>query len=314
MAAIAPQSIAHLLVPLDGSRLAEGALAPAMTLAARLGARVRLVHILERGAPATIHGERHLTSTGEAEAYLRGVASRFADAGIAVEVHTHGSPEGDVADSIAIHARAGRADLIVLCAHGRGGLRGWLAGAIAQRVVRHGGAPVLMIRQGADPDTAPFAPRTVLVALDGTTAGEVALPAALALARATGATLHLLVVVATVGTIAGERAATARLAPGATGAALDLESDTARGYLDDLRARLVGGNNLPVTTEVARGDATEMVLASAVRAGEGVVALATHGRAGLDALWSASVGARVMARTSAPLLLVGLKGASPRAE
>jgi len=136
----------------------------------------------------------------------------------------------------------------------------------------------------------------------------------LALARATGATLHLLVVVATVGTIAGERAATARLAPGATGAALDLESDTARGYLDDLRARLVGGNNLPVTTEVARGDATEMVLASAVRAGEGVVALATHGRAGLDALWSASVGARVMARTSAPLLLVGLKGASPRAE
>jgi nucleotide-binding universal stress UspA family protein len=313
MAVISPQPIAHLLVPLDGSRLAEGAVAPAIALATRLGARVRLVHILERGAPATIHGERHLTSTGEAEAYLHGVASRFADAGIPVEVHTHSSPEGDVADSIAVHARAGRADLIVLCAHGRGGLRGWLSGAIAQRVVRHGGAPVLMIRQGTVRDTVSFAPRTVLVALDGTTAGEVALPAALALARATGATLHLLVVVATVGTIAGERAATARLAPGATGAALDLESETARGYLDDLRARLVGGG-LVVTTEVARGDATEMVLASAVRAGESVVALATHGRAGLDALWSASVGARVVARTSVPLLLVGVQGASPRAE
>jgi len=313
MAAIAPQSIAHLLVPLDGSRLAEGALAPAMTLAARLGARVRLVHILERGAPATIHGERHLTSTGEAEAYLRGVASRFADAGIAVEVHTHGSPEGDVADSIAIHARAGRADLIVLCAHGRGGLRGWLAGAIAQRVVRHGGAPVLMIRQGADPDTAPFAPRTVLVALDGTTAGEVALPAALALARATGATLHLLVVVATIDTITGDRAATARLAPSATGAALDLESATARRYLAGLRTRLAGGG-LAVTTEVARGAAAETVLASAVRAGESVVALATHGRAGFDAFWAASVGARVVAHTRGPLLLVGATGALPRAE
>jgi nucleotide-binding universal stress UspA family protein len=312
MEPMVPQRIAHLLVPLDGSRLAEGALAPAITLAARLGARVRLVHILERGAPETIHGERHLTSTGEAEAYLRGVASRFADAGIAVEVHTHSSPEGDVADSIAIHARAGRADLIVLCAHGRGGLRGWLSGAIAQRVVRHGGAPVLMIRQGADPDTAPFAPRTVLVALDGTPAGEVALPVALALARATDATLHLLVVVATVGTIAGERAATARLAPGATGAALDLESETARGYLDDLRGRLVGGG-LAVTTEVARGAAAEMVLASAVRAEECVVALATHGRAGLDALWSASVGARVAARTSGPLLLVGVKSGPSRA-
>jgi nucleotide-binding universal stress UspA family protein len=313
METLVPQPIAHLLVPLDGSRLAEGAVAPAIALATRLGAGVRLVHILERGAPATIHGERHLTSTGEAEAYLHGVASRFADAGIPVEVHTHSSPEGDVADSIAVHARAGRADLIVLCAHGRGGLRGWLSGAIAQRVVRHGGAPVLMIRQGAAPGTAPFAPRTVLVALDGTTAGEAALPAALALARATGATLHLLVVVATVGTIAGERAATARLVPGATGAALDLESATARGYLDRLRTSLVGGG-FTVTTEVARGDATEMVLAGAVRAGEGVVALATHGRAGLDALWSASVGARVVARTSGPLLLVGVRGALPRAE
>ena len=313
MGTLVPQPIAHVLVPLDGSRLAEGALAPAMTLAARLGARVRLVHIVERGAPATIHGERHLTSTGEAEAYLQGVASRFADAGIPVEVHTHNSPEGDVADSIAIHARAGRADLIVLCAHGRGGLRGWLAGAIAQRVVRHGGAPVLMIRQGADPDTAPFAPRTVLVALDGTTAGEVALPAALALARATGATLHLLVVVATIDTIMGDRAATARLVPNATGAALDLESDTARGYLAGLRTRLAGGG-LAVTTEVARGDAAATVLASAVRAGESVVALATHGRAGFDAFWAASVGARVVARTRGPLLLVGATGPLPRAE
>ncbi len=256
---------------------------------------MRLVHILERGAPETIHGERHLTSTGEAEAYLQGVASRFTDAGIPVEVHTHNSPEGDVADSIAIHAAAGRADLIVLCAHGRGGLRGWLSGAIAQRVVRHGGAPVLMIRQGADPDTAPFAPRTVLVALDGTTAGEVALPAALALARATGATLHLLVVVATVDTITGDRAA------------------TARGYLDGLRTRLAGGG-LTVTTEVARAAAAETVLASAVRAGESVVALATHGRAGFDAFWAASVGARVVARTRGPLLLVGATGALPRAE
>ena len=135
----------------------------------------------------------------------------------------------------------------------------------------------------------------------------------MALARATGATLHLLVVVATVDTITGDRAATARLVPSATGAALDLESATARGYLAGLRTRLAGGG-FTVTTEVARGAAAETVLASAVRAGESVVALVTHGRAGFDAFWAASVGARVVARTRVPLLLVGAEGPLPRAE
>src|SRR5436190_155961 len=121
MAAITPLPITHILVPLDGSRLAESALGPAIVLGGQLGARV----------------------------------------------------------------------------------------------VRHGGAPALMIRQETAGDTAPFAPRTVLVALDGTEEGEVALPPALTLAQAFGATLHLLVVVATLATIGGDRAAAARLIPSA---------------------------------------------------------------------------------------------------
>jgi nucleotide-binding universal stress UspA family protein len=200
-----------------------------------------------------------------------------------------------------------------MCTHGRGGLRGWLSGAIAQRVVRHGGAPALMIRQETAGDTAPFAPRTVLVALDGTEEGEAALPPALTLAQAFGATLHLLVVVATLATIGGDRAAAARLIPSATSAALDLESDTARSYLESLRARL-GDSPVPTTLEVQRGDASQVVLNSAGRAGETMVALATHGRSGLDALWSASVGSKVVSRASGPLLLVGAKGTTSRGD
>jgi nucleotide-binding universal stress UspA family protein len=308
MEPITPLPIAHILVPLDGSRLAESALSPTIALAERLGARVTLLHILERGAPETIHGERHLTSTGEAEAYLTGAASRFADAGITVAVHTHPSPEGDVAGSIAIHALASRADLIVMCAHGRGGLRGWLFGAIAQRVVRHGGAPVLLIRQETSGPTGPLAPRTVVVALDGTPEGEAALPASLTLARALGTSLHLLVVVATLATVGGDRVAAAQLTPIATSAALDLESDTARAYLAQLRERL-GDSGVPTTLEVERGEASRVVLDRAARAGGSLVALATHGRSGFDALWSASVGAKVVARASGPLLLVSAKRA-----
>src|SRR5690349_8011284 len=120
---IQPQPLSHILVPLDGSRLAETTLRIAIALAERSGGHVTLLHILERNAPATIHGERHLTGAGEAEAYLNGVASRFADAGLPVVIHTHPNPEGDVAASIASHAAEMGADLVILCAHGRGGLR-----------------------------------------------------------------------------------------------------------------------------------------------------------------------------------------------
>lgn len=294
--------IAHLLVPLDGSPLAESALPAAMALARHLPARVTLLHVLERAAPETIHGERHLKGTGEAEAYLADVASRFAEAGIAVASHTHPDPEGDVAGSIAVHARAQRADLIVMCAHGRGGLRDWFSGAIAQRVIRHGGAPVLMMRQASTGEVAPFAPRTILVALDGTAEGEAALPAALTFAGALGAALHLLVVVETLATVRGDRAAAARLTPRATSAALDLASDEARAYLERLRARLAA-TGVVVTAEVDRGEAARVVVADAERHGASLIALATHGRAGLDALWSASVGSRVVARSGGPLLL-----------
>ena len=176
MTAITAQPMTHLLVTLDGSRLAESAIRPTITLARRLGARVTLLHILERDAPETIHGERHLTNIGEAAAYLHGIASRFADAGVAVETHAHPSPEEDVAASIAVHALGHRADLILMCAHGRGGWRDWFLGGIAQRTVRRAAAPILLIRQETKGPETTFAPRTVTVALDGTAEGERALP------------------------------------------------------------------------------------------------------------------------------------------
>ena len=306
MVTTGPLPMHHLLVPLDGSRLAESALGPAISLAERLQSRVTLLHILERRAPETVHGERHLTSAGEAEAYLAGIASRFADAGIPVEAHTHPSPEGDVAASIAVHARDHRADLIVLCAHGQGGLHDWLFGAIAQRVVRRTGAPVLMIRQALATTTAPFAPRRIVVALDGTSEGEEILPTALATAKAFGAAIELLFVVATLSTIVGDRAAAARLMPAATSAALDQESGSARRYLAELIMRLDDAG-LPITGKVERGEAARMVLSNAAQAGDSLVALATHGRGGLEGLWSASVGTKVIARSVGPLLLIGAR-------
>ena len=64
----------HLLVPLDGSHLAEAALPAAACLAEHLDASITLIHIIERDVSGEIHGEHHLTTPAEANAYLEAVA------------------------------------------------------------------------------------------------------------------------------------------------------------------------------------------------------------------------------------------------
>ena len=67
----------HILVPLDGSKLAEAALPAAVSLAKTFKAPVTLLHIIEQDAPEEIHRDRHLTEASEAEAYLAKIAKRI---------------------------------------------------------------------------------------------------------------------------------------------------------------------------------------------------------------------------------------------
>lgn len=301
-----PLAIDHIIAPLDGSRLAEVTIGPTAAIAERFHARVTLLHVLERQAPATIHHDRHLTTKAEADTYLHDVAARLAAAGVHVDHHTHPNPESDVAASIATHARELHVDLIVLCTHGGGGLREWMTGSLAQRVIRQAEVPLLLVRPHAGP-AAPFAPPSVLTALDGTLAGEAILPAACAMARAFNAELHLIITVPTFSTVPGDQAATARLAPMATMAALDVRAASAAEYLRRVAAR-VSVAGISAQGEVVRGDAVRTLVARAGREPGCVLALATHGRGGLDTLWSASVGSRVVHRLAGPLLLVPLRG------
>ena len=66
--------------------------------------------MLERGVPAAVHGERHLTAVPEAQAYLETVAARLRAEQLDVSYHAHEAPEGDVARSIVEHAAEERPD------------------------------------------------------------------------------------------------------------------------------------------------------------------------------------------------------------
>jgi len=292
-----------LLVPLDGSPAAAEVLPAAMVLARSLATQVTLLHVLERNAPTRVHGELHLTGEGDAASYLQEIAAQFTAEGIPVTWHVHQVPVGDIPLSIATHAAESGASFILLSVHGSGSPRSWLTGAVAQGVIRHAAPPVLLLRSRTT-RRAPFAPDQVVVALDAERQAEVALPPAARLARALAIPLRVLLVVPTVETIPGDSVAAARLLPGGASASLNLEAAGAEDYLAELARRIRDtAGDLQVMTEVARGDPAQVIVAR-TQARPSILALATHGRAGFDALWSASVGSRVIARGDGPFLLV----------
>lgn len=302
MAALA-SPLARLLVPLDGSSLAETVLPAVQRLAALFHSHVTLLHILEQNPPATIHGDRHLTDAAGASAYLEDVAARLRVAGVDVETHAHTAREGDVARSIVAHADEGQVDCTVLCTHGGGGLRGFLFGRIAQQVLRHGRRPVLLIPPPAEGQPPSFALRRLLAPLDGSHAHEPALPLATDLACAAGAQLHLVLVAPTLGTLAGPRAVSGMFLPTTMRALLDMAEEGAMDYLERAMRHCTDAG-LTVSAEVARGDPVTVVREVAERLDADLIVMATHGRAGLDAWLSGSVAPRVAGRVARPVLLV----------
>jgi len=293
----------HLLVPLDGSRLAEAALQPAELLARKLGGRVTLIHIIEKNAPAEIHGERHLTDEDEACKYLDETAVRVFGEAAEVECHVHSEEVRNVARSITQHISELAPDLIVMCAHGHGGLRDMMVGSIAQQVIGMGKTPVLLLQPGEESGSADLAFRRFLIGLDGVPEHEASLQTGGELAQALGAGLHLVNVVQTMETLRGEHAAAGRLLPATTLAMLDMTAASALDYLDS-RADVWRARGLEVTTQVRRGDVPRELAQAAAENDCDLLVLGTHGRAGIGAFWSGSVAPKVVGQTHAAILFV----------
>jgi nucleotide-binding universal stress UspA family protein len=292
----------HFLVPLDGSTMAEAALPVAVGLAKPLGARITLLHVQERSAPRTIHGERHLQDPESAEGYLAGIAERWKAEGVVIERHVHSAGEGDVARSIVDHASEIGTDLIVLTTHGWGGLRDLLFGSIAQQVLRRGTTPTLIVKPSASGQLEPYSCRSILVPLDGTRDAEVILAMARDIARATGARVMLASVVPTLATATGDLAVSATFSPAATSAVLDLSQSDASEYLESKAAGL-RQEGVDVQTSVARGRTAQQLTMVADRDQVSLIVIATHGRSGLDGTFNGSVAQRLLGELRQPILL-----------
>jgi nucleotide-binding universal stress UspA family protein len=294
----------HILVPLDGSKLAESALPAAVSLAETLHAPVTLLHVIEQDAPEEVHRDRHLTDAGQAEAYLAAVAKQRFPADVKVDWHVHSAAVADVARSIVDHsADEFQPDLIILCAHGNSGMHNLLFGSIAQQVAAASGTPVLLIKPEGESNI--FRLKHIFVPLDNESIHDAVLPLTEDLAKAYKAELNLICVIPTLGTLTGEQAAAGSLMPTTTKVYRNMTEENAAEHLQG-HILALKKKDIPATADIARGDPILVIVNSAEEIKADLILFGTHGHSGLEAFWNRSVAAGVARRTSIPILLIPL--------
>jgi len=285
----------RILVPLDGSPASELALPRAQAIARAFGSTLILAHIIESDPPRTVHGQPHLAEAEAAARYLEGIAEGLRATGLSVETHVHtsaadaGTPQRDLADTLAAHTAELGFDLAVMAAHGSRGLIDYLTASMPLRAAAAGCSAVYLVR-GKQTGPEATGPRAIIVPVDGEPAHEAALPQAMALAAALRLPVELLAVIPRTGFDAGGRAAaTARLSPALSGASYAYAADTAGTYLAALAARLTeqGATDrspwtIPVSWRLERGRPSGGIVQRA-RAKQALVVLSTHRRLGFDA-------------------------------
>jgi nucleotide-binding universal stress UspA family protein len=288
-----------ILVPLDGSAISERSLPYATAIARALERRLVLMiaayisDIPEHGpwSDDMVSRPREICT-----AYLEGVLGRIGrpDAQLVVKV---GYPHEMISETVAEQDSS----LIVLSSHGRSGLSRWMYGSTAGHVIHSSPRPVLVIGKGVR-DIAPggFAPKHVLVPLDGSSLGEAALAPAGDLAAAFGAKTTLI-----------------RVAPFSAEAfpmsepmmywpKLDDELvASATAYLEKTRSSV----KQPVEIKVLQGARADVLLGFVETEAIDLVVMTTHGRAGLQRALLGSTADRMLGGR-APVLLIRPEPAS----
>jgi nucleotide-binding universal stress UspA family protein len=303
--------IRRILVPLDGSALAEAVLPCAEQFARLTGAALTLVQVVEplpeplrlraprRSYPGPGGGELTAQAAAEraAAGYLAGVAQRLATAGLAVTTRVLA---GQAAAQI---IQAGQeADLIVMATHGRSGIGRWVYGSVADKVLRGASVPMLLVRARSDGGAVDCRLRRILVPLDGSELAERALPLATHLAERAGAELVLLQSIFWAEMIIGEY-------PYGYGPLVEQEElleeaeAGARDYLGEVQRRLAE-QGLQARVAIRYDPAADAILSAAGDEQADLIVMSTHGRGGLGRWVLGSVADRVLSGGTVPILLV----------
>jgi nucleotide-binding universal stress UspA family protein len=136
-----------ILVPLDGSDIAEAILPEIEKVAIASKTRISLLHVIYvYPIPWEDMTRLDAISRREAKEYLGRIEERLKGKGFNVESHVR---QGNDAGEILDYCEQSDIDLIAMSTHGRSGVKRWLLGSVAEKVMRHTTKPVLLVRSTA---------------------------------------------------------------------------------------------------------------------------------------------------------------------
>lgn len=290
-----------ILVPLDGSPMAEMALQPAAVLAAAAQGELILLRSTkpvytvmpefageyEWSWPAESFDEAHHA----AERYLEDVGQHITRPGLSLDTRVM---DGDEAGAIIGLSEAEDVDLVVMTSHGRSGARRRLLGSVTERVLHHASCPVLVVR-------APMPVDQIVITLDGSKLAEKALGPGLFLAQAFGAEATLLRVNPIA--LAGDFDYGAQVAGQAEEIVHAAAREQAEAYLAYAARRLVHAG-LDVEQKVLEGPVVDSILDYIETAGVDLLVMTTHGRSGLKRWVYGSVTSKVRNGSRCSMLII----------
>jgi nucleotide-binding universal stress UspA family protein len=303
-----------ILVPLDGSNFGEHALPLAATIARRAGARLTLALVHEPAA--TLYGEGAVVLSEDLDriyrqqkrTYLESIQARMGKT--APSSITTRLLEGGVIEALAAQVAEEKVDLVVMTTHGRGPLGRFWLGSVTDKLVRQLSVPLLLVHPAATvPDlSAERIIKHIIVPLDGSDLAERVLTPATAVGELMNSDYTLLRVVKPVHPSLPytEGMSLAQLAGEILDRIEKLQGEVrkeAQDYLNGVTGRL-RARALRVQTRIAVEEhPATAILHEAASHDADLVAIETHGRAGLSRLFLGSVADKVLRGSTIPILV-----------
>jgi nucleotide-binding universal stress UspA family protein len=295
----------RILVPLDGSKLAEQVLPYVGAFAAALGSTVELVRCIEPVSPEMAdpaHGillEKVTESfLARANEYLETVSQPLRRAGASV---SHTSHEGDPATIILEAAERDPTTLIAMSTHGRSGLTRWVLGSVTSKVLQVTKNPMLVIHpQEGGTATGRTKLSHLVVPLDGSKVAEQILPHATAVAKA----LKLKIVLVRVTPAPADYYRYMEYPVGRYQDFSKEVDEAGQQNLQDTEAKLLQQGIPQVERRLMHGQPAAAVVDVVKGVPESLVAMTTHGRSGVGRWMLGSVADRVVRHTGSPVLLI----------
>jgi len=279
----------RILVPLDGSSLAEQALPYAGLLAGALKIPVSLLNVFDSVPPQFADPGRGLYETQITESYrsnavdyLEKAGADLKQSGVTITADSH---EGNAAEQIIKEAEKDSNTLIAMVTHGRSGQGRWVLGSVTDKVL-HGASNPLLITHAQDEADAISQPslKNLIVPLDGSPLADRVMPYVEALAPALG--LNVILV-----RVAASSDEYYRYVDMSMGSAIDTsrfdeysgQAETeAATYLEKVKEQLKGKGVTSVEERLLTGNSAAAILDLAQETPDSLVALTTHGRSGVE--------------------------------